>query len=870
MRLKHLIIGTASALTLSALAFGGSASAQVTQPDTSADATPTTTFSEIIVTAQKREQRLQDVPIAVTVVNAQLMQDAGVKDIKDLTVLTPGLIVTSSSTEASTTARIRGIGTVGDNPGLESSVGIVVDGIYRPRNGVALTDLGELSQIEVLKGPQGTLFGKNATAGVINIATAQPTFTNSADVEATVGNFSDERVTASINGTLLADKLAGRLFVGEEDREGYQSVETGAGPRYKTDDMDRHFGTVRGQLLWLPNNDVDVRLIADYTQRYENCCTAVPIVNGPFVGVVNAIGGTNLLNPVDPSNRVTFSNRSTAQDTTDQGVSVEVNWKTPWFGGAKLTSITGLRNWQSLQGQDSDFTTLDILYRAPKGPNFTTFNQASEELRLSGENGRFDWTVGGLFGTERLVNGDSLTIGTQLTPYLDTLLRSAAYATTGNILNPITAGFNPAAGGLGYILGGNPNFAAGGTEDDLHHQTDNSVALFGNTDVKLNDQLTATFGVRYTDERKTLNSHYQNVGGNGTCTLPLVTGGAPQRANATGAAGDITQQLFVGYYCAAFNDATFNNLALHQEHDDSQFTGTAKLAWKPTDKVLTYVSYAHGFKAGGFNLDRERINFGTFQGLPPGTPGADLPNGALAPNLNTSFPDESVDSYEAGVKTTWLDGKLLLNAAAFFQDYKDFQLNAFDGIAFSVTSIPKVTTKGVDLDVLWQTPIPGLSTQGGVEYADTLYGDKLPGYNDPTSAFFIGATPATSGALSRLSGGVVSFAPAWSASLAATYEHRLTDQLKFRTNVSAKFTSKYNTGSDLDPLKAQGAFTLVNARIGIGAPNDRWSVELWGQNLANKQYEQVAFAGTLQPNQVDAFLGAPRTYGLTLRFKPKF
>lgn len=852
MRFKHLITGTASALALASVAFAGAAYAQAEDQSTP--------VGELIVTAQKREQRLQDVPVVVTVVGAQLLQDSGVKDIKDLTTLTPGLIVTSSSSEASTTARIRGVGTVGDNPGLESSVVITVDGVYRPRNGVALTDLGEMSRVEVLKGPQGTLFGKNATAGVINIITAQPSFNPGVTVELTGGNFNDQRATASITGPIVDDKLAGRLFIGEESRDGYQSVITKAGPRIKTDDMDRQFGTARGQLLWLPTNNVDVRLIADYTRRNENCCTAVPLSNGPFAGaVVNAagLGGPNIVSPVDISNRTSYANRSTSQNTTDQGVSVEANWKTPWFGGAKLTSVTGLRNWESVQGQDTDFTTLDILYRGAKGGNYTVFDQASEELRLAGENGRFNWTVGGFFSNERLISSQTLSIGTQLTPYLDTLLRTAAASPvtsggTGTTANPITTG------GLAYILGASPNFTAGGTQFDLHHQKDNSVALFGNTDVKLTDTLTATLGLRYTDERKSLESHYQNVGGNGTCTAGLITGGATARANATGAAGDLTQRLFVGYYCASFNDAAFNNLTLNQKHDDSQVTGTAKLSWKPNDRVLTYVSFAHGFKAGGFNLDRERVN---------GGPPFGLPNGALSPDTNTAFVDESVDNYELGTKTTWMDGRLLLNATYFYETYTNFQLNAFDGIAFTVTSIPRVTSQGVDFDVLWQTPVPGLSAQGGVTYADTKYGKNLPGYNVVGSAFYIGPTAATSGALYRLSGSSLSFAPLWSASLSTTYQHQV-GPLLFRANVGAKFTSRYNTGSDLNPLKENGEMTIFNGRVGIGAPDDRWALELWGQNLGDHQYAQVAFDGTLQPNQIDAFLAAPRTYGLTLRLKP--
>src|SRR3954467_666569 len=165
--LRHAVV---AALTLSGAAALPAAAQTASQPQDSR------TIESIIVTAQKREQSLQDVPIVVTAVSEQLLKDTGVKDIKDLTILTPGLLVTSTSNESVTTARIRGIGTVGDNAGLESSVGVVIDGVYRPRNGVGFGDLGELERIEVLKGPQGTLFGKNTSAGVINVVSKRPQF----------------------------------------------------------------------------------------------------------------------------------------------------------------------------------------------------------------------------------------------------------------------------------------------------------------------------------------------------------------------------------------------------------------------------------------------------------------------------------------------------------------------------------------------------------------------------------------------------------------------------------------------------------------------------------------------------------------------
>src|ERR1700719_1827595 len=171
-----------------AIAFGpgGNLSRAADAPESGAELT------QVVITAQKREQNLQDVPIAVIALSTQQLQDAGVTDLKNMTALTPGLTVTSTTSENSTTARIRGIGTVGDNVGLESSVGVVIDGVYRPRNGVGFGNLGEIERIEVLEGPQGELFGKNNDAGVINVVTKRPSSTFGVTGEITGGNFDDK------------------------------------------------------------------------------------------------------------------------------------------------------------------------------------------------------------------------------------------------------------------------------------------------------------------------------------------------------------------------------------------------------------------------------------------------------------------------------------------------------------------------------------------------------------------------------------------------------------------------------------------------------------------------------------------------------
>jgi iron complex outermembrane receptor protein len=241
------------------------------------------------------------------------------------------------------------------------------------------------------------------------------------------------------------------------------------------------------------------------------------------------------------------------------------------------------------------------------------------------------------------------------------------------------------------------------------------------------------------------------------------------------------------------------------------------------------------------------------------------------PINDTSFPAEFVDSYELGLKNTLFNRTVLFNITGFYQKFSDFQLNTFLGTSFAVRSVEEVTSKGVDVDFMWFTPVRGLSLQSGLSYAKTEYGDT-PVANDATNA------------LALLPGSQMSLAPEWSASGSLTYERPVSDTLKARFNIGAKYSSDYNTGSDLFPPKVQKDFTVVNARVALGAQDDKWTVELWAQNLFDEEYAQVAFNGFLQGSSglsatnaiynpaadtitYDAFLGAPRTFGLTLRAK---
>jgi len=834
MRFTQVLCGTASAVVLAGL----------TPLAAQAQDTDTPTVDSIIVTAQKREQNLQDVPVVVTAIGAKLLQDTGIKDIKDLTILTPGLTVTSTTSEASTTARIRGVGTVGDNPGLESSVGVVIDGVYRPRNGVGFGDLGEMERIEVLKGPQGTLFGKSTSAGVINIVTKEPEFGFAGNAEATIGNFNAHGIAASVTGPLFGtETLAARLYVAARERDGYNDVVTGKGPSDRDQDADQGFYTVRGQLLFAPDDNATFKIIADYSKRDENCCGAVQIRTGPTGGILNLLnGGPALATPADPYARVAYSNRGAPSSVEDKGVSLQGVIDTPV---GELTSISAIRNWRTDNGQDSDFTTADLAYRNKDGTNYAEFTTFSQELRLAGKTDKLDWLVGAFLADEKLDNEANFNYGNDYEQYMGRLL-SRSGANPAGIANFVALLLNRAP---------NTSFVGGQGLHDTYNQRATTMAGFTNNSWHVTDAFDITVGLRYSIDKKTLDTYQTTSDGGVACGTALSPAGQARIAGIVGAANAPT---VIGNLCLPWANPLFNGRGTEQKRTDKEWSGTLKASYRFSPEVFTYASYARGYKGGGFNLDRSQSS----NGLPSGGQG-------VVPVKDTSFPAEFVDSYELGMKNTLFNRTVLFNVTGFYQKFSDFQLNTFLGTSFAVRSVEEVTSRGVDIDFLWFTPVRGLSVQSGYSYAKTEYGDQ-PIANDPGNA------------LALLPGSRMSLAPEHSASASVTYERPVGDNMKARFNLGAKYTSDYNTGSDLFPPKVQASYTVVNGRIALGSADDRWAIELWGQNLFDEEYAQVAFNGFLQGSSglsatnktynpaldsitYDAFLGAPRTYGVTLR-----
>ena len=852
---------------------GAAASQSTTAPGPTASPTPGNsnvssgyTVDTVVVTAQKRKENLQDVPIVVTVVNRQLLQDSGVRDIKDLSKLTSGLTVTSTASEASTTARIRGVGTVGDNPGLEPSVGVVIDGVYRPRNGVGFNDLGDVDQIEVLKGPQGTLFGKSTSAGVINITTAEPTFKTGGSAEFTAGNYNEVGGSAEVHGALPilgGDKVAASLYFADRHRDGFYDVNTGQGPRTDGASDNEDFYTIRGQLLFRPDSNFTGRLILDYTHRDETCCAAVvksnslPLSPSPLnvqaiVAALGGAGGGEAQTP-DPYNRVASQNRPSTQNIIDEGVSYQADYKIPSINAA-ITSITAFRNWKLLDGNDLDFSNADLFFTPSTDANSTQFQDFSQELRFAGTYGKLDYLVGGFYANEYLRDNFEFEVGNQFNTYLSELF---------------SGGADPNF--LADTFGPNANFPGGSASMDRYRQRDDDYALFTNDTYHFTSKFDINVGVRYTIDNKVLNSSNQNVGGNTGQGCSTIDGSLPVQLG-------LIPQALLNTVCLPFFSPAFNNFQNHQSESTSNTSGTVKAVYRWSPQLLTYVSYAKGFKAGGFNLDRTGCPNGltVAQGGPCpvytvptvpttqflGTAGEQLVT-AITANTNTFFKPEYSDSIEAGAKTTLFDRKLLLNGSLFYEKFSNFQYNTFNGLVFVVDSLPAVYSKGLDTDFLWR-PIRDLNVQGGLTIASTRFshsdGDAASGIL--ASSGFLGAA-----------GSRLPLAPQYSASLEGTYTYRLPADYMVRFNLGTKFNSRYNTGSDEDPRKEQTGYFVTDGRIIFGPSSGRYDIELWGENLFDTNYEQVAFdsgfqnAPTNATGLIDAFLGNPRTFGATLRAK---
>ena len=936
----------------------------------------------IVVTATRRSEALSDVPMAISAVTAETLEKTGASDIRQMQQVSPSLLVTSTQSEAgASTARIRGIGTVGDNPGLESSVGVFIDGVYRSRTGTGLTELGPIDRVEVLRGPQGTLFGRNTSAGLIHVITAKPRFSPELYGEATIGNYNYRRLELGATGP-ITDTLAARLDGVYMKRDGLlEDVISGR------DVNDRDRWLLRGQLLFEPNDNFSLRVVGDMSKRDEECCGGVYLTPSDAVGtgggeaqrapstfapILTAIGGVI---PPDPYDRdaVISPGRTYRGDVKDWGLSAEATYD---FGPAELTSITAYRYNNLVRGTDIDYSNLDLAYRPDDGTAFNRFKTFSQELRLQGRafDDRLDWLVGGYYANEKLRSRDSLRYGRDYddltsclaannfvvltaqpgiitpadgdtcfsspiaqgvrdAPVVGLLAQFNAAVAGGNIAaatslaqtitalgafarlnNPaLTAGpltlvpainfsaapfTNNGFQNLGIVNGIPFLFQDEGLVDDFRQSSDN-FALFTHNIFSITDRLKLTIGLRYTTETKKLDATLTD----NLIACRVFTGGSLAQAP------------------CAIPSVPGGFMELDGKHKENKLSGTAVLSFKPTDRLLTYLSYSRGYKAGGFNLDRSAlfrdVSLNSFGNQ---VAGQVCPTGGTLPTVTPTrpgclgfasaeqleFKPEINDAWELGLKYngTWFD----LNVALFHQLFRDFQLNTFNGVNFIVENINScsddlggtdsdnssvtgactgkeragVRSRGIEIE-LFTRPLQNVMWNAGLTLSDTKYRDDLVGASGRP-------LPA---ALFQLPGRRVSNASPLTLTSSFTWTPPIgTGGLRGLFYVDVRHSGRYNTGSDLDLEKVQNAFTVVNGRIGLTGANRAWAVELWAQNLFNEKYKQVAFDAFLQgsctergaangfcalplpPNRSNqlyaTFLGEPRMYGLTLkaRFQP--
>jgi outer membrane receptor protein involved in Fe transport len=872
--------------------------------DTDADAfsaeQDTSTGNSILVTATKRERTLQDTPVAVSVTSAETIERAQIRDLRDLQTVVPSLSVGQRQSSANTNFFIRGFGNGANNAGIEPSVGVFVDNVYRSRTASQITDLPDVSRIEVLRGPQSTLFGKNASAGVISITTQEPQFEFGGSVEATYGNFDQKILKGHITGP-LGDAIAASLVAGVNKRDGFFR-DLGTGDR--TNERDRWF--VRGQLLVDPGNGFKLRIIGDYDSIDENCCAVVNLQDGLATPAIRALGGQVNL-PADRFDNVVYNNFNSTNDIENYGLSGQVD--IDLSDSFTLTSITAFRNTNAVTNQDSDFTSADLLGQNSQNLGIDTFTQ---ELRLSGQIGdRVDLLLGAFYISEDVDQHNQLLYGTQFRPYANLLVQQlsgcalALYTSPCAIPGyigpppvPLDATFGALEGAPTRYIG--RFFPAGQGFTEAYQLDSEAISVFGQADFEIVDGLVLTVGGNYTDDSKTFatNSVSTDVFSNINLDAPqyapfrrqlLIGGGLAQAGvnpnNPAAVLAFATAPATAPIYAAIVTNANNNmntpavnplgalralqfmppfvnvpNAVEDNETSDSDFAYTVRLAYDVNDAINVYASYATGFKASSINLSRDsRPTVGDRAALIAGGLGVNN----LTAGSRFAGPEKS-RVIELGVKANW--GDVSANLAVFDQEIKGFQSNIFTGSGFVLANAGKQSTQGVEFESV-ATVFDALTLNFGLTWLDPKY-----------DSFLLSAVGDLSGA--RPAG-----IPEWTVVVGAQYEAPVGNGVLV-PRVSYLWQDEVQLVEGLPNFLVRnpdGSIASAAAAIAAAAPFTRkvsdltaslayemengLTLSVWGRNLLDHRDLGTIFDSPAQPRGISGYPNDPRTYGATAKFR---
>ncbi len=814
-------------------------------------------IEEIVVTSTKRQTTLQETPVAVSVVQADELKQSQVSDIKDLQFLVPSLRITQLQSSGNTNFIIRGFGNGANNAGIEPSVGVFIDGVYRSRSAAALNDLPNLERIEVLRGPQSTLFGKNASAGVISVITAKPDMDSThGSASVTVGDYSQIIVKGDVGGP-ISDTVGFSLSGSVNQRDGYYDNLAGGDA---LGELNR-WG-VRGQLYFLPSDSLEVRLIADYSDLDEACCGVANLQNGPTGAAIQALGG-NLV-PNAPFAYQGYYDFTPVNEFESSGVSAQFDYDIN--DNVTLTSITAFRNLARFENGDVDFTSAALISPTTGNLTDTEIDTLTQEFRLAGSTEAASWMIGAFYFDEDVEQTTGLVYGPGFRPYADILTGGLPGASPlWDIENGLTA--------LGQPTPGGTFFGAGQGLTELSIMDNQALSIFAQVDIDLGDRATLTLGANYTEDEKDITFDstdtdvfsqldMEQVGGlliyGSVFQSEIMMGTDPVTADAIATA---TSAALAPIECSPTNPPPACNSALslrplqflppnidypnavesgNTKDDDT--TWTVRLAFDVTDDVNVYASAGTGFKASSWNLSRDSRPFASDLGA-LGTAGLLVPN--IVAGTRFASPEEST-VYEIGLKGSW--DTVALNLALFDQEIEGFQSNIFTGTGFSLANAGKQSTTGAEIDIRW---VPTDTFEGTIAATilDPKY-DSFPGaqgVSGPTD--LSGTQPPGIHELSMTAAGRYNFTMGNAAGFARV-EYIYEDEVQVIENVPANIASR--------------EVSTVNASFGLAWENG-FEAMLWGRNINDDEYLLSAFPSVAQAGSYSGYPNQPRTFGLTVR-----
>lgn len=882
MRTGRIIAKAALMSGISMATIGMASTAQAQDAETAEDAADD---GVIIVTATKREQTLKETPVSVSVTSAETIEQAGIRDLIDLQTVAPSLRVTQQQSSANTNFIIRGFGNGANNAGIEPSVGVFIDGVYRSRSAAQIGDLPNLQRVEVLRGPQSTLFGKNASAGVISVVTREPQFTFGGGGEVSYGNYDALVVKADVTGP-ISENVAFSLSGNYNRDDGYVRD---LNLDERTNERNRY--GVRGQLLFEPNDDLKVRLIGDFSKIDENCCFAGNVVDGPAgdsddpLAPTNSqllsslIGGGTAYAANDPFGYTGFTNRQSTNDIENWGFSGQIDYDLGNFG---LTSITAYRGVDIVTDQDSDFSAADLI-----GSNFadTSIRTFTQELRLASDfDGPFNFLLGGFYFNEDIKQENNLQFGADFRNYGNAL----AVAASGGTLDVLTLETNFGA------LDGNPaqyigTFFRQGDGFDENYRLDNEAwSIFGTVDFEVTDRLTLTGGFNYTQDRKTFtaNAVSNDVFSSIDFTAPqyallreqlLVGGGVPAPVAAFLAVNPTVTSLpfafgpfpagtplsatpignanpLIDFTAFQFLPPFINvpNAVEDGKTSDNDLSYTLRASYEVNDNLNVYASYATGFKASSINLSRDSrptqasIDAGGFN------------TANLVAGTRLARPEEA-EVYEIGLKARW--DQVAVNVAVFDQSLDGFQSNLFSGTGFGLVNAGEQSVRGFEIDGS-VSPVDALTITAALTYMDANYDDFVAtGISVPGEVAFNRGGPQLDLTGTRPAG-----IPEITFQTSATYTHEFAGGNRLILRGDYTYESEVEIVDNVRDLGLTRDVNLLNGSITFAMENGL-EIGVWGRNLLKDEYLQQIFPSVAQTGSVSGYPNRPRTYGAVVRFK---